>query len=205
MAKRLDSPYEPGRRSGAWVKIKNKRRQELVIGGWLPGEGKRESRIGALLLGYYDPDGNFRYGGRVGTGFKERDLDYLEKRLEPLRRKTSPFASGGTKPPRGAIFVKPELVCEVEFTEWTGEMILRHPAYKGLVDIDPSEIVIGEEESRVDSEEGPAALAGETPAAADTSLGPMAHGSVWISTRTISSNSTPRAMRRFGHPCDQAF
>ena len=144
-----------------------------MIGGWLPGEGKRESRIGALLVGYYDPDGNFRYGGRVGTGFKERDLDYLEKRLEPLRRKTSPFASGGTKPPRGAVFVKPELVCEVEFTEWTGGMILRHPAYKGLVDIDPSETVIGKEESRVDSEEGPAALAGETPAAADTSLGPV--------------------------------
>src|SRR5205807_5854684 len=99
--------------------------QELVIGGWFPGEGKRESRIGALLVGYYDADGQLRYAGRVGTGFKERDLDDLEKRLAPLRRKTSPFAGGGPKPPRGSIYVKPELVCEVEFTEWTGEMILR--------------------------------------------------------------------------------
>src|SRR5207302_851091 len=84
-------------------RIKRQRREELVMGGWCPGEGKRESRIGALHEGYHDPDGNFRYGGRVGTGFKERDLDCREKRLEPLRRKTSPFASGGTKPPRGAI------------------------------------------------------------------------------------------------------
>ena len=172
VAKRLDSIYEPGRRSGAWVKIKNKRRQELVIGGWIPGEGKRESRIGALLVGYHDPEGNLRYGGRVGTGFKERDLDYLEERLAPLRRKTSPFR-GGPKPPRGAIYVTPELVCEVEFTEWTGEMILRHPAYKGLCDIDPAEVVLGESEGRVDAAEGPAALAGETPSAADLPLGPM--------------------------------
>src|SRR5439155_15223666 len=73
VAKRLDSRYEPGRRSGAWVKVKNKRRQELVIGGWMPGEGKRESSIGALLVGYHDPDGGLCFGGRVGSGFKERD------------------------------------------------------------------------------------------------------------------------------------
>jgi bifunctional non-homologous end joining protein LigD len=143
IAKRLDSPYEPGRRGGAWVKVKNKRRQELVVGGWLPGEGKRESSIGALLVGYHDADGAFRYGGRVGTGFKQRDLDYLEERLEPLRRKTSPF-QGTPKPPRGSIFVTPELVCEVEFTEWTSEGILRHPAYKGLVGLDAADVVLGE-------------------------------------------------------------
>ncbi|MBV9214333.1 MAG: DNA ligase D [Actinobacteria bacterium] len=172
VAKRVDSHYEPGRRSGAWVKVKNKRREELVIGGWIPGEGKRESRIGALLVGYHDPEGALHYGGRVGTGFKERDLDFLEERLAPLRRRTSPFA-GGPKPPRGAIYVKPELVAEVEFTEWTGEMILRHPAYKGLVDIAPAEVVLGEGDACVDPDEGPAALAGETASAADTPLGEL--------------------------------
>ena len=172
VAKRLDSRYEPGRRSGAWVKVKNKRHQELVIGGWMPGEGKRENRIGALLVGYYDSERNLRYAGRVGTGFKERDLDYLERKLAELRRSRTPF-TGEPRPPRGAIHAAPELVCEVEFTEWTAEMILRHPAYKGLVDVDPADVVLGEGEARVDSEEGPAALAGETPSAADTVLGPL--------------------------------
>ena len=94
MAKRLDSRYEPGRRSGAWLKIKNTLRQELVIGGWIPGEGRRTARIGALLMGFYE-DGKFRYAGRVGTGFTEQLLDDLRKRLEPLRRDTSPFERGG--------------------------------------------------------------------------------------------------------------
>jgi bifunctional non-homologous end joining protein LigD len=144
VAKRLGSPYEPGRRSSHWVKVKNKKRQELVVGGWLPGEGKRESTIGALLVGFYTPDGQFRYGGRVGTGFTQAALRDLEQRLEPLRRKTSPFA-GAPKPPKGALYVQPELVCEVEYTEWTEEMVLRHPAYKGLCSgMEPEEVVLGE-------------------------------------------------------------
>jgi bifunctional non-homologous end joining protein LigD len=146
VAKRLDSTYEPGRRSPHWLKIKNKRRQELVIGGWLPGEGKRESTIGALLVGFNTPDGRFRYGGRVGTGFTQKALRDLEGRLEPLRRKTSPF-EGLPKPPKGAVFVNPELTCEVEYTEWTTEMVLRHPAYKGLCsDMDPANVVLGEDD-----------------------------------------------------------
>ena len=76
VAKRQDSRYESGRRTGAWLKIKNTVRQELVIGGWLPGEGRRTERIGALLMGYYE-DGAFRYAGRVGTGFTEKVLDEL--------------------------------------------------------------------------------------------------------------------------------
>jgi len=73
VGKRLDSRYEAGRRTGAWLKIKNTLRQELVIGGWVPGEGRRAERIGALLMGYYE-DGLFRYAGRVGTGFTETTL-----------------------------------------------------------------------------------------------------------------------------------
>ncbi|HKP92071.1 MAG TPA: DNA ligase D [Thermoleophilaceae bacterium] len=136
VAKRLDSAYEPGRRAGTWIKVKNKLREELVIGGWLPGEGKRESSIGALLVGRNDDEGLLRYGGRVGTGFKDRDLDELQAKLQPLRRETSPF-HGDPRPPRGARFVEPQLACEVEFTEWTNEGILRHPSYKGLVNQRP--------------------------------------------------------------------
>jgi bifunctional non-homologous end joining protein LigD len=140
VAKRLDSRYDPGKRGGAWLKIKNKASQELVIGGWEPGEGRRRDRIGALLLGFYE-EGQLRYAGKVGTGFTEKTLDDLARRLEPLERKTSPF-SGLPAPPKRAIFVEPELVAEVEFTEWTPERMLRHPSFKGLrVDKEAEEVV----------------------------------------------------------------
>jgi bifunctional non-homologous end joining protein LigD len=128
IAKRLDSPYEPGRRSPCWLKIKNVRREDVVIGGWLPGEGRRRDRIGALLVGVED-DGRLRYAGRVGTGFTERELDRL--RGELTERDSSPFTKGA-KPPRGAVWVEPDRVAEIEFTEWTSDGMLRHPSYKGL-------------------------------------------------------------------------
>jgi bifunctional non-homologous end joining protein LigD len=141
VAKRLDSQYEPGARGSAWIKIKNVGRQELVIGGWLPGEGRRERRIGALLVGVYDPDGAFRYAGRVGTGFSDAELDRLGKLLVPLKREDSPFTAG-ERPPREAVFVEPELVAEIEFSEWTSAGVLRHPSYKGLrEDKDAREVV----------------------------------------------------------------
>jgi bifunctional non-homologous end joining protein LigD len=132
MAKRLDSPYCPGKRTSHWLKIKAKLGQELVIAGWLPGEGRRMNTLGALLAGYYE-DGKLRYAGRVGTGFKEDYLRMLMAELKARARDTSPFTPP-PEPPRQAIFVEPELVAEVEFTEWTREGILRHPAYKGLRD-----------------------------------------------------------------------
>jgi bifunctional non-homologous end joining protein LigD len=130
VAKRLDCRYEPGRRTGAWIKVKNTMRQELVIGGWVPGEGRRAERIGALLMGYYE-NGGFRYVGRVGTGFTEKTLADLQSRLAPLRRKTSPFAKA-PKLPRGTVFVEPCLVAEIELRDWTAEGIMRAPSYKGL-------------------------------------------------------------------------
>jgi bifunctional non-homologous end joining protein LigD len=143
IAKRLDSPYVPGRRTTTWVKVKNVRAQELVIGGWLPGKGRREEMIGALLVGYYDErDGEpaLRYAGKVGTGFTDEDLRRLADLLEPLRRPESPFA--GRQPPRDAVFVEPRLVAEVEFNEWTAAGTLRHPSFKGLRDDkDPAEVV----------------------------------------------------------------
>ena len=86
VAKRLDSPYRPGQRTGAWLKIKNVGRQEFVVGGWLPGAGRRKDRIGALLLGVHDAGGQLRYVGRVGSGFSERELDRLAELLLPLER-----------------------------------------------------------------------------------------------------------------------
>ena len=155
VAKRLESRYEPGKRGGAWLKVKNTARQELVIGGWLPGEGRRAQRLGALLLGFYEPGGEgesvLRFAGRVGTGFTEKTLDALAERLRPLERKSSPFQ--GRRPPKGAVFVEPQLVAEVEFSEWTKERMLRHPSFKGLrEDKDPREIVL---EKPVDADVAP--------------------------------------------------
>ena len=130
VAKRLDSRYEPGRRTGAWVKVKHTLRQELVIGGWLPGEGRRSDRIGALLMGHYQ-DGAFRYAGRVGTGFTDKTLADLAARLAPLRSDFNPFVPA-PKLPRNAVFVTPELVAEIELREWTSERVMRAPSYKGL-------------------------------------------------------------------------
>ena len=130
VAKRLDSKYEPGRRSGAWVKVKNRNRQELVIGGWLDGEGKRRGYPGALLVGYYEK-AKFVYAGKVGTGFTDQTLDKLNQMLQPLATDKSPFEAGSS-PPRGAHFVKPKVVAEFEFVEWTRGGQLRAPAFKGF-------------------------------------------------------------------------
>jgi bifunctional non-homologous end joining protein LigD len=149
IAKRLDSTYEPGRRTPSWLKIKNVERQEVVIGGWVPGDGKRRDRIGALLVGVRDDDGALRHIGRVGTGFTEAELDRLAAKLRPLERDESPFAPGGPKIPRDAVFAEPELVAEVEFREWTDGGQLRAPSYKGLRDDKPAELVVREEANAV--------------------------------------------------------
>jgi bifunctional non-homologous end joining protein LigD len=144
LAKRLDSPYRPGARDGQWLKIKNVNRQELVIGGWLPGKGGRTGQIGALLMGYHELQGErrvLRYAGRVGTGFDEADLRGLGTELAARRRRTSPFDKGGTQPPRGARFVEPELVAEIDFSAWTRERILRHSSYRGLRSDKPAQEV----------------------------------------------------------------
>ncbi len=145
VAKKVDCPYEPGRRSGSWRKVKNTNRQELVIGGWLPGEGRRRERIGALLVGVRE-DGRLRFAGRVGTGFTEKELDRLAKLLAPLETEDKPFdvVPKTIKIPREACWVRPELVCEVEFVEWTREGVLRAPSYKGLRDDKPAALVVRE-------------------------------------------------------------
>jgi bifunctional non-homologous end joining protein LigD len=141
MAKKLSSPYEPGRRSGAWVKVKNRNRQELVIGGWLEGEGKRRGHPGALLVGYYNKS-TFVYAGKVGTGFTDTMLETLQNLMKPLVQASSPFDVG--KPPKAAHFIKPKLVAEFEFVEWTRSGQLRAPAFKELRAGKPARKVVRE-------------------------------------------------------------
>ncbi len=137
VAKRLDSPYEPGRRSPNWIKVKLTRRQEFVIGGWQPQLGN-PTHIGALLVGYYAPPAKglrvqpLRYAGRVGSGFStstHRDLLHAMKSLES---ETSPFADVTPSDGPPVRFIKPKLVAEVEFRGWTDAVILRQPSFKGL-------------------------------------------------------------------------
>ena len=137
--KRLDSRYAPGKRNGSWLKVKNLGRQELVIGGWQEGEGRRRNRLGSILLGYFDERGELRYAGKVGTGFSDRDLEELLRRLRPLARKSNPFA--GRRGPRQAHFVEPELVAEIEFRELTAEGMVRHGSFKGLREDKPAKEV----------------------------------------------------------------
>lgn len=142
VAKRLDSRYDPGDRSGNWLKIKHALRQEVVIAGWKPGKGNREGRVGSLLAGVYD-DGALLYCGHVGTGFTDKTLRMLGDRLRPLRRPDSPF--DGPVPPRDAgpaVWVEPCLVIEVEFDRWTRAGRMRAPAYRGLRDDkDPADVI----------------------------------------------------------------
>ena len=143
ICKRVDSAYTPGARSRSWLKVKVVQSDEFLVGGWMPGEGRRADRIGSLLLGTPDGAGGLDYVGNVGTGFTDAELARLEARLGPCRRDTSPFTGGGT-PKRASVFVEPELVVEVEFTERTDEGILRHPSYKGIrLDKGPADVETG--------------------------------------------------------------
>ena len=149
VVKRLDSRYLPGRRSSAWLKVKNIRSQELVIGGWLPGQGRRAGTIGAIVVGYHEGDDGgrrLRYAGRVGSGFTDAELERLAGLLEPLRTGQSPFE--GRQPPKQAVFVEPRLVAAIAFREWTAARTLRAPVYKGLrTDKDPADVVLEQEEA----------------------------------------------------------
>lgn len=141
VAKRLDSMYEVGRRSRAWIKVKHVRTEEFVIGGWVPGEGGRAGRIGALIVGYYDDAGVLHSAGKVGTGFSAAELDRLAVRLAPLARPESPFADR-VLDWRVARYVEPELVAEVEYREWTAAGTIRHSSFKTLRDDIPARRVV---------------------------------------------------------------
>ncbi|HEY1623648.1 MAG TPA: non-homologous end-joining DNA ligase [Streptosporangiaceae bacterium] len=143
VAKRLDSRYLPGTRSDSWLKIKNSRRQEVVVAGWKPGKGNREGQVGSLLVGVHGDSGGLEYAGHVGTGFTVETLRMLGRLLAPLRRDTSPFDE--PVPPehaRTAVWAEPELVIDVTFDLWTRAGRMRAPVYKGLRDdIDPADVI----------------------------------------------------------------
>ncbi|MFG2794134.1 non-homologous end-joining DNA ligase [Streptomyces sp. NPDC048419] len=137
IAKRADGDYQP-RRSKDWLKLKCSQGQEFVVGGFTEPAGSRVG-FGALLLGYHQ-DGKLRYAGKVGTGFDRRTLISLRERLHELRISEQPF--GGRVRESGARWVRPELVAQIDFTEWTRDGMLRHPRYLGLRDDkNPADVV----------------------------------------------------------------
>ncbi|MES2787509.1 MAG: DNA ligase D [Pseudomonadota bacterium] len=129
IAKRKDSAYVL-RRSSDWIKLKCGQRQEFVIGGWTDPKGSRAG-IGALLLGVHTPDGKLKYSGNVGTGFSDATLRDLREKLDAIQAAEPPFARDPDLP-RNAHWVKPELICEVAFAEWTQTGRVRHSVFHGL-------------------------------------------------------------------------
>lgn len=137
VAKRRDSTYRPGARTTDWIKVKVRRRQEFVVGGWAPGQNRRSSTIGGLLLGYHPiEDGTvgeeLRYAGRVGSGLSGSELRALSELFTELAVTDCPF----DPPPPPAVtadarWVEPTTVVEVAFAEWTSDGLLRHPTYAG--------------------------------------------------------------------------
>jgi bifunctional non-homologous end joining protein LigD len=141
VAKRRDSIYQPGRRTRTWLKMKLHRTQEVIIGGWRPGKGRREGGIGSLLVGVPTNDGP-KYVGRVGSGLNDHQLDELQDLLEPLARKTSPLIDVPREDARDAHWVTPSLVGEITYGELTQPGRFRHPVWRGLrPDKTPSEVV----------------------------------------------------------------
>jgi DNA ligase D-like protein (predicted ligase) len=138
VSKRIDAPYAPGNR-GLWLKVKCLNREEFVVIGWTDPEGSRPW-LGALLLGYYNPDGRLVYAGRVGTGIDHTELERLWRHLQPMATPDMPL---DVPPPRGSRFgsplvlnrvhwVRPELVAEVKYLTWTDDNLLRQVVYEGL-------------------------------------------------------------------------
>jgi len=139
VAKLRDSPYQPGVRSSAWLKIKAVLQQEVVIGGFTAPRASRKY-FGALLVGVYE-DGKFVFTGHVGGGFDERTLAELYKLMKPLIVKSPPFSGPPPHANEKPTWVKPVLVVEVKFTEWTRDGVMRQPVFLGLRDdVDPREV-----------------------------------------------------------------
>ncbi len=140
MAKLKDSPYEPGKRSGAWSKFKWSAEQEFVIGGYTPPKGAR-GYFGAILVGYYQ-GAKLLFASKVGAGFDQKLLQTLHAAFQTLVRQDCPFVNlperlpGGLGPAemRKCTWLEPKLICQVRFTEWTRDQHLRHPLFLGMRD-----------------------------------------------------------------------
>lgn len=165
IGKRADSRYEAGTRSPSWVKVKTTQRQEFLVAGYTAGEGGRRGSFGALALGYYDDGGVLQYAGNVGSGFSEPELKAMKTKLSKLAADAPAFAAG-VKVEGEPSWVRPEIVIEVKFAEWTQDGRLRAPVFEGLrEDIDPAS-VRRERPLVLDS------LRGESPGATDFSTAP---------------------------------
>jgi len=150
ISKRRDLPYRPGR-SGHWLKTKCIASQEFVIGGFTERQGQHGS-IGALLIGFHNESGRLTFAGKVGTGFNSREAQALRKSLELLKQRNCPFdPCPEAAIVRNARWVRPELIAQVSFIEWTPDGRVRHPSFKGLrQDKAPREVVFEPEAGSLD-------------------------------------------------------
>jgi bifunctional non-homologous end joining protein LigD len=191
ISKRLDGQYRPGRGKG-WLKAKCTRHQELLIGGFSEPGGSR-SGFGALLLGAYDQQGDLIYTGKVGTGFTDRQLQKIHAQLREVETAKSPFSP--VPPGRGVHWVRPVLVAEVEFTEWTRDGVLRHPTFRGLRDDrEPEEIRLpSPREMQVEGVGGTGVPGGK--ARAESGSGSVA-GSRADTSRATGGTKAPRTGRK---------
>ncbi|UDL87139.1 DNA ligase D [Mesorhizobium sp. PAMC28654] len=175
VSKRADAPYRSGR-GPSWVKSKCTARQEFVIGGYLPSD-KTGRGLRSLLVGYHE-DGKLHYAGRVGTGFSAKGATDLKRKLDALKAKVSPFDAAVPKG-KGLVWVKPELVGEVEFRSWTSDRIIRHASFQGLREDKPAEEVVQEKPKAATAGKSPAksrsAPSAASPAGAMTTTVKLSH------------------------------
>ncbi|ROZ77566.1 DNA ligase D [Ramlibacter sp. WS9] len=163
IAKRKNSAYVT-RRSSDWIKLKCGHRQEFVIGGYTDPKGSRTG-LGSLLLGVYDDKGTLQYAGNVGTGFNEKSLRELKKRLNAVAADKGSFAPNPALP-RGAHWVRPDLVCEVSFGEWTRDNRIRHSVFQGLREDKKAKAIVREQPKHSAPVDKPARKTSARPSAA---------------------------------------
>lgn len=195
IGKRRDSRYVT-RRSPEWIKLKCGMRQEFVIGGYTDPHGARTG-IGSLLLGYYDEKGVLRYAGNCGSGFNGASLRHMRETLEAIATDENPFPPRAV-PGRTNHWVKPELVAEVSFSEWTATNSIRHPVFQGLRKDKPARSVVREKAKHVqetatmnDDEEGKGSAAADAGPAPRKRAGTKPSGASTASTASKASKDEP--------------
>jgi bifunctional non-homologous end joining protein LigD len=185
MAKRRDCPYEPGRRVSHWRKLKMENQQEFVVGGWTEPRNSRKN-LGALLLGYYDTDGNLVYAGHTGTGFSDAMLHDVGAKLLRIERAQSPFVTA-PKTNERPHWAAPRYVAEVRFNEWTTDGRLRQPVFLGLRDDkDPKSVV----------REPPPAAATQQRNSGSARLSPKRAAAAKARSKTPKANGQPPTANR---------
>ena len=206
ISKRADSKYRDATRTRDWLKVKCGKRQEMVIGGFTDPQGSR-SGFGALLLGVYAADG-LHYAGKVGTGFDDESLNELRPMLDRLEQRESPFVD----PPRGygakgAHWVKPRLVAEIAFTEWSTGGALRHPSFRGLRADKKASDVVREHAAPAKVDDGTAPARRSRPVAARSKVATRRAGKVTPLAKSATEGSAPAgevAGIKLSHP-DKAY